>query len=127
MEIVKPTEENIEKEPTVDEMIAEGIANIKLLRQFVLIKQTMVAKAGLIIRDAARSEKDQFDYTWTVISKSSKCQEDAIEIGDHPVLSTYAQIQNIKIIYKDSKGMTSLVTVHENDIVMIDNNPLPSK
>lgn len=104
------------------EKIQEEISNITVLDQFVLIKQIMTKKSGIISMDMARDKKDQFDYTAEIVQLGPKCER-GIKLGDKPLLSQHHMVQSSKVIEKTATGMILLIIMHENDIIGIDNSP----
>ena len=105
------------------EQLEKEISNIRVLDQYVLVKQKMVKKKSAIIMDAARDQKHQFDYSFEVVAKGQKCEREGIDIGDFPVFEEHVQFMGLKVIEKTDNGMTSLVLVHENSIIAIDLSP----
>lgn len=95
---------------------------VRVLDQYVLIKQIMKQKKSLIIRDAARLDKDKFDYSWEIVQLGNKVERD-IKIGEHPIFTQHVSFAGFKVLEKSKTGMVSVVIVHENDIVSIDEDP----
>jgi hypothetical protein len=95
---------------------------VRVLADFVLVKQVMRKKKTAIIMDAAESDKDRFDYSFEVVQKGEECKRN-INIGDSPIFSEYVKFSGVKILEKDENGMVSVVIVHENDIIGVDLEP----
>lgn len=102
--------------------MSDVINDITVLADFVLVKQTMKKKKTVIVMDAAADNKDKFDYSFEVVQVGDECKR-KIKVGDHPVFGEYVRFQGLKVLEKDNTGMVSLVIVHENDIIAIDNEP----
>lgn len=99
---------------------------ITVLGEYVLVKQTMTKKKRLISLEAARSEQDKFDFNFEVLQKGLECKKEGINIGDHPIFEKHVQFEGLKVLNKDKNSMVSLVIVHENSIIGIDNSPSPN-
>lgn len=99
-----------------------AIESVRVLADYVLVKQVMKKRKGRIITDAASNDKDKFDYSFEIVQLGDSCTK-KINIGETPVFSNYVTFSGLKVIEKDENGMTSLVIVHENDIIAIDNEP----
>lgn len=113
-----------EQKKTTEEKIAEELKNMYVLDHFILVKQVMKKKYGAIIVEMATNKEDAFNYSFEVVQLGSECEK-KIKIGDHPIFSKYVQFSGLKIIDKTEEGMISLIIVHENDVIAIDNNPIP--
>lgn len=94
---------------------------MRVLDQYVLVKQIMKKKTSLILMDAAKSSRDAHDFSFTVIQKGDKCERN-IDIGEHPIFSEYVKFTGLKVIKKTKLGMISHVIVHENDIIGVDDD-----
>lgn len=92
-----------------------------VLDAYVLIEQTMKKKKSAIITDAAKDEKQRFDFSFKIVQVGPKCER-PIKVGDSPIFSQYAQFTGYKELEKTNDMMRSLIIVHENDIVGIDND-----
>lgn len=95
---------------------------IRVLDQYVLVKQTMIKKKLKIVLTDAANDEDKFDFNFEIVQLGDKCER-KIKVGDKPIFEKHVQFQGIKILEKDENGMTSLVIVHENSIIAIDNTP----
>lgn len=100
----------------------DNISTVRVLADFVLVKQIMKKKKSVIMMDAALDNKEKFDYSFEVMQSGNECKRD-IKVGDHPIFSEYVRFSGLKVLEKDENGMTTLVIVHENDIIGIDNDP----
>lgn len=92
---------------------------VRVLDQYVLVKQTMRKKKTRIVMDGAKDDRDKFDYHFEVVAKGSKCERE-ISVGDSPIFSEHVRFSGIKVIEKNENGMISAVLVHEGDIIGID-------
>lgn len=95
---------------------------VRVLNQFVLVKQTMTKKAGVIITDTAKSDADKFNYSFEIVQKGENC-EMKFEVGECPIFSEYVKFSGLKVLEKTDEKMVTLVIVHENDIIAIDLDP----
>lgn len=93
--------------------------SVRVMADFVLVKQVMRAKKSAILLDSAKDERAKFDYYFEVVQKGKDCVRD-FEVGESPIFSEYVKFSGLKILHKNEEGMVSLVIVHENDIIGID-------
>lgn len=95
---------------------------VRVLAEFVLVKQIMRKKKTVILMDAASDNKDKFDYSFEIVQKGDDCKRN-FNIGEAPIFSEYVKFSGVRVLEKDDNGMTSLLIVHENDIIGIDLDP----
>lgn len=100
-------------------MIKDSNESVRVLADFVLVKQVMKAKKSAIILEQANDERAKFDYYFEVVQKGKDCVRD-FEVGESPIFSEYVKFSGLKILHKNEESMVSLVIVHENDIIGID-------
>lgn len=105
------------------EITTNPTESVRVLDQYVLIKQIMKKKGGRIIRDASKNNKDIFDFRFEILAKGPKCERD-FNIGECPIFGEHVQFSGLKVIEKDDNGTTSIVIVHENEIIAIDLDPV---
>lgn len=105
------------------ETTEEKAPALRVLADYVLVKQTMKKKLGRIITDAAASDKDKFDYSFEVVQLGSECKR-GIKVGEHPIFGEYVRFSGLKVVEKTETSMISLIIVHENDIIAVDDDPV---
>lgn len=98
---------------------------IKVLDQYVLVRQVMKKKKTFIIRDASKDDRDKFDYSYMIVDKGSKCERE-IQVGEYPIFDEYVKFSGLKVIKRDEELgiMVALLIIHENHIIAIDREPL---
>ena len=96
---------------------------VKVLDQFVLVRQIMKKKDGIIIKDMSKNQKEQFDFSFEIVQIGAKCERD-IKVGDHPIFSEYVKFSGVKLVRRNRLGAISHVIVHENDIIAVDSDVL---
>ena len=99
---------------------------VRVLDQYVLVKQVMKKKSGRIIRDGAKNEKDKFDFSFEIVDKGPKCER-GFNIGESPIFGEHVQFSGVRVIEKSEHGVVALVVVHENEIIAIDLEPLKTE
>jgi len=98
---------------------------MKVLGNRVLVEQKMVSKKSQLLLPDTVSDKEKFDFYFTVLQVGPGCptdEADRIEVGDTPVFSQYVNFQGTKLIHKDDAGMIVHVIVVYDDIIAIDND-----
>ena len=93
--------------------------SVRVMADFVLVKQVMKAKKSAIILDNVQDQREKFDYYFQVVQKGKDCVRD-FNVGESPIFSEYVKFSGLKILHKNDEGMVSLVIVHENDIIGVD-------
>lgn len=96
---------------------------MRVLDQYVLVEQVMVSKGKKIIVDAARDNKDKFDYSFKIVQLGNKCERE-IKIGESPIFSEHVRFGGIKVIEDTNIGMITNIIVHEGDIIAIDDEDM---
>lgn len=96
--------------------------SIRVIGEYVLIKQVLIKKDTRIIMDASKDEKDKFDISFKVLELGNKCTSE-IRVGDAPIFTEYVKFNLGRVIQKNKNGMISLLLVHENDIIGADEDP----
>lgn len=95
---------------------------MKVLGKRVLVEQVMTKKKSKVILLDGADKKDTFDISFKVIALGPKCpkEKSSIKIGDIPIFGTHTQFEGVKVLKKDSNGMTTHVIVHYDDIIGLD-------
>lgn len=96
--------------------------DVRVLGEFVLVKQVMKKKNSRIITDAAKDENEKFDFYYEILEVGNECKR-GIQVGESPIFNQYVKFQSVKIVHKDNEGMTAHVIVYESDIIAIDLAP----
>jgi len=91
----------------------------RVLGENVLIKQTMKKKKGKLILDGADKDEDKFDFSFEIVQLGDTVTA-KISVGEYPVFGKYVNFNPLKILEKNENGMSSLLVVHQNDIIGID-------
>jgi hypothetical protein len=102
------------------------LEKVKIAKGYVVLKQIMKAKAGKIILDNIKEEKDKFNFQSTIVMVAEG-NERPWEVGDIPVLGTYATPTPLRMLTQTKTYMEILLLVHENDILAVDNFQTPEE
>jgi hypothetical protein len=117
---IKSITDSTTESASPEEPIVIDLSLIQVLADYVLVKQVMKKKRTHIITDAATNDKDKFDFSFEIVQMGDECKR-KIKVGDNPIFSEYVRFQGLKVITKTESLMVSIVVVHENDIIAIDN------
>lgn len=93
---------------------------MKVLDQYVLVRQVMIKKQSKIIKINSTSEDEKWDFSFEIVQVGPNCQRD-IKQGDIPIFGKHVQFNGGKILENTEERKETLVIVHEGDIIAIDN------
>lgn len=100
----------------------KALKHVRVLGDSVLVKQTMTIKTGKIILSEVTPDEDKYTFDFEVVAVGNKCERD-IRVGDKPVFEKHVQFNPVRLLENTNQLRSSLLTVHENSIVAIDNTP----
>jgi len=95
---------------------------MKVIGEGVLIKEVAIKRKSQLITGGADVDlKSTHIITRTVEQIGSKIDNPEIKIGDIPIFSEFTSFGNVKVISKTEQKIETLIIVHYNDIIGVDN------